>query len=756
MTDITSSSFVRQDLLTERPAPVKTTGFVGLMRTRLFNSPTNILLTIVGALLLWFTIIPSVRFLMVDAVWAGKDRTACLAENAGFAVGACWPYIQAKLPQLIYGFYPEAERWRVNLTLILAAVLLVPLLVPRLPSKGLNAGLFFFAFPVVAFFLLRGGGITGFGLSWTAGLLQLFDDSIIGAGQALLNLSKTSAIAPLLWVVGNLVVLVGTAIYWLIFPLTWLRDQLQGTGQSVWVDFAITAVIVSLIAFLLGGGVRAGWRALASSIATFVAIAIVIKLMGLDHGGLPVVETSLWGGLLVTPGGVRHRHRHLAADRHRAGAGPPLHHSADPDLLDRLHRVLARRAADHRAVLRDLHAASVPARQFHGRRSGACADRHRAVHGRLSGRERSRRACCYPARAGRGCGGPRAVLVEDDLADRAAAGAAPRHSEPRQQLHLAVQGHFAGLDRGAVRPPGLAQGLVLGSEMVDAVHGVHGFRVRGDHLFSVLLRNVTLLAVRRAPPQRPPPQLIEATMSDPIVKISSLNKWYGEFHVLRDIDLEVKKGERIVICGPSGSGKSTLIRCINALEEFQEGEIVVDGIALGPNLKHVDAVRREVGMVFQSFNLFPHLTVLDNCTLAPIWVRNIPKRDAEATAMKFLERVKIPHQANKFPGQMSGGQQQRVAIARALTMNPKVMLFDEPTSALDPEMVKEVLDTMVDLAGEGMTMLVVTHEMGFAREVANRVVFMDAGQIIEANTPNEFFAAPQHARTKLFLSQILR
>ncbi|GAA0005449.1 amino acid ABC transporter ATP-binding protein [Bradyrhizobium diazoefficiens] len=193
---------------------------------------------------------------------------------------------------------------------------------------------------------------------------------------------------------------------------------------------------------------------------------------------------------------------------------------------------------------------------------------------------------------------------------------------------------------------------------------------------------------------------------------------------LRDIDLEVKKGERIVICGPSGSGKSTLIRCINALEEFQEGEIVVDGIALGPNLKHVDAVRREVGMVFQSFNLFPHLTVLDNCTLAPIWVRNIPKRDAEATAMKFLERVKIPHQANKFPGQMSGGQQQRVAIARALTMNPKVMLFDEPTSALDPEMVKEVLDTMVDLAGEGMTMLVVTHEMGFAREVANRVVFM--------------------------------
>jgi general L-amino acid transport system ATP-binding protein len=241
-----------------------------------------------------------------------------------------------------------------------------------------------------------------------------------------------------------------------------------------------------------------------------------------------------------------------------------------------------------------------------------------------------------------------------------------------------------------------------------------------------------------------------------IVEIGGLNKWFGDFHVLRDIDLGVGKGERIVICGPSGSGKSTMIRCINALEEFQEGRVVVDGIELGPNLKRVDDVRREVGMVFQSFNLFPHLSVLDNCTLAPIWVRGMPKKDAEAAAMKYLERVRIPEKANMFPGQISGGQQQRVAIARALTMNPKVMLFDEPTSALDPEMVKEVLETMVDLANDGMTMLVVTHEMGFAREVANRVVFMDAGQIIEANKPKEFFSNPQHARTKLFLSQILR
>jgi general L-amino acid transport system ATP-binding protein len=244
--------------------------------------------------------------------------------------------------------------------------------------------------------------------------------------------------------------------------------------------------------------------------------------------------------------------------------------------------------------------------------------------------------------------------------------------------------------------------------------------------------------------------------AEPIVSISNLNKWFGDFHVLRDIDLTVGRGERIVICGPSGSGKSTLIRCVNALEEFQEGRINVDGIELGPNLRRVDDVRREVGMVFQSFNLFPHLTVLENCTLAPIWVRNIPKKDAEAAAMKYLERVRIPDKADKYPGQISGGQQQRVAIARALTMNPKVMLFDEPTSALDPEMVKEVLDTMVDLAKEGMTMLVVTHEMGFAREVADRVVFMDAGQIVEANTPDRFFSNPQHARTKLFLSQILR
>jgi general L-amino acid transport system ATP-binding protein len=242
----------------------------------------------------------------------------------------------------------------------------------------------------------------------------------------------------------------------------------------------------------------------------------------------------------------------------------------------------------------------------------------------------------------------------------------------------------------------------------------------------------------------------------PVIEIAGLNKWFGDFHVLRDIELDVWKGERIVICGPSGSGKSTLIRCINRLEEHQKGRIVVDGTELTADLRRIDEVRRDVGMVFQHFNLFPHLTVLENCTLAPIWVRKLPKREADEIAMKFLTRVKIPEQALKYPGQLSGGQQQRVAIARALCMNPKIMLFDEPTSALDPEMVKEVLDTMVSLAEEGMTMLVVTHEMGFARQVANRVIFMDQGQIVEENVPEEFFSNPQNERTQLFLSQILK
>jgi len=250
-------------------------------------------------------------------------------------------------------------------------------------------------------------------------------------------------------------------------------------------------------------------------------------------------------------------------------------------------------------------------------------------------------------------------------------------------------------------------------------------------------------------------QIESSKGEDDIIQIVAMHKWFGEFHVLKDINLTVKAQERIVVCGPSGSGKSTLIRCINRLEEHQKGQIIVDGIELTNDLKNIDLIRREVGIVFQHFNLFPHLTVLENLTLGPIWVRNTPKKEAEELAMKYLERVKIPEQAAKFPGQLSGGQQQRVAIARSLCMNPKIMLFDEPTSALDPEMIKEVLDVMIELAETGMTMIVVTHEMGFAKTVAHRVIFMDEGEIIEQNEPHEFFNNPRHDRTKMFLSQIL-
>jgi general L-amino acid transport system ATP-binding protein len=271
-------------------------------------------------------------------------------------------------------------------------------------------------------------------------------------------------------------------------------------------------------------------------------------------------------------------------------------------------------------------------------------------------------------------------------------------------------------------------------------------------LLSTANGHAPVLAVPKAVPMQ---AVSHISTTDVAVDIAGMHKWYGDFHVLKDINLRVMRGERIVIAGPSGSGKSTMIRCVNRLEEHQKGRIVVDGIELTNDIKKIDEVRREVGMVFQHFNLFPHLTILENCTLAPIWVRKMPKARAEEIAMDYLAKVKIPEQAHKYPGQLSGGQQQRVAIARSLCMNPRIMLFDEPTSALDPEMIKEVLETMVELAEDGMTMLCVTHEMGFARQVADRVIFMDQGQIVEQNTPDQFFDNPQHERTKLFLSQIL-
>ena len=305
MSDMTVSAFVRQDLVAERSPPVKTTGLVGFLRTRLFNSPTNILITIVSALLLWFVLVPTIRFLLIDAVWSGNDRTACLAENAGHPVGACWPFIQAKFSQFIYGFYPEPERWRVNLTFFLAAILLLPLLIPRLPAKGINAGLFFLAFPVVAFFLLHGGGLEGFGVSWTAGFLSGLADSITGAGTASsragTSLGESAAMAgSLLKWQGWLIAQLGLALHYLIAPLTWLRDQIATSSRPVWIDFAVTAAIVSVLLFWLNGGTRAGWRPLITGLVTFAGIGIIIAIMGLDRGGLPLVDTRLWGGLLVT------------------------------------------------------------------------------------------------------------------------------------------------------------------------------------------------------------------------------------------------------------------------------------------------------------------------------------------------------------------------------------------------------------------------------------------------------------------------
>ena len=383
MSDFAAVSFVRRELVPERAAPIKTTGFVGFLRTRLFNSPTNILLTLASLLLLWFTVVPAIRFLLVDAVWRGADRNACL-ENAGHAVGACWPYVQAKFIQFIYGFYPQAERWRVNLTFILAALLLLPLLIPRLPAKGVNAGLFFVAFPVVAFFLLRGGGLAGFGISWSASLLSGLTDSISEAGRKLASAGEaTEAVGPILVWLGKFVVLLSTAVSFLLWPLTWLRDQIQASSHPVWTDFAATAIIVSALVFDFNGGIRTGWRSLDRQ-----PCGLCRHRRG-DRGARPRSRRTAGsryaavGRPVGDAGGVGHRHRHVDAGRYRIGVGPALDDSADPDFLGRVHRILARRSLDHGAVLRDLHAAAVPARQFHGRWPGSGLDRHRAVCRRL-------------------------------------------------------------------------------------------------------------------------------------------------------------------------------------------------------------------------------------------------------------------------------------------------------------------------------------------------------------------------------------
>ena len=414
MSDTTPTVFVRQELVPERPAPIKTTGFIGFLRTRLFNSPTNILITIVCALLLWFIVVPAIRFMLIDAVWTGKDRTACLAKTPNDVVGACWPFIQAKFSQFIYGFYPEPERWRVNIVFLLGAILLLPLLIPRLPAKGLNAGLFFIAFPVVAFFLLYGGGLKGLGVSWTAGLLSGFNDSIGDGGRKLVTSGETTAvIGPLLWVLGKLLVLLSTVVSWVLFPLTWLRDQIQAFGRPVWADLVLTAIIVSGLLFWLGGGMRAGLAAAGQLPGDLCRHRHRHRRHGARPRRIARRRYAAVGRLAGDAGGGGHRHRRLDAGRHCAGARPALDHSADPDLLDRLHRVLARRSADHGAVLRDLHVAAVRSDRLHHRRIDARPDRDRAVYRRLPGRKHPRRPC-RRSRAGRArrrarsaCPGPR-------------------------------------------------------------------------------------------------------------------------------------------------------------------------------------------------------------------------------------------------------------------------------------------------------------------------------------------------------------
>ena len=455
MSDTAAPSFVRQDLVPERAAPIKTTGFVGFLRTRLFNSPTNILLTIAGALLLWFTVVPTIKFLLVDAVWTGTDRNACLAENAGHAVGACWPFVQAKFSQFIYGFYPEAERWRVNLTFLLAALLLLPLLIPRLPAKGLNAGLFFVAFPVVAFFLLHGGGLQRL-------RRELDGGAVVGiyrqhrrrrpqAGRRRRGDRRDRTAAGVARQAGRM--LLGTAaLLGAVWPLIWLRDQIQAFGRPVWADFAATTAIVSMVMFCLSGGIRTGWRALIVSLAIFAGIGIVIAVMGLDRGGLPIVDTRLWGGLLVTlvvsvtgivtsmPVGIA-----LALGRRSTIPLIRIFSIAFIEFWRGVPLITVLFFATYMLPL------FVPA-GFTIDGSGAGADRHRAVRRRLSGRGDQGRPAGDPARAGRGGKRARPVLGEDHGADRDAAGAAPRHSRPRQQLHRVVQGHLAGVDRGVVRP----------------------------------------------------------------------------------------------------------------------------------------------------------------------------------------------------------------------------------------------------------------------------------------------------------------
>ena len=598
------------------------------------------------AALIW----PTVRFMFIDAVWDGSSRVDCLPETVGRPVGACWPFIAAKFAQFMYGFYPASEVWRVNLTYAIGLALLVPLLIPRVPYKGINALLFFGVFPVLAFFLL------------------------VGREARVCRHVETR----------------------------------QWGGLLVSLVITFTGIICSLpLGILLALGRRSSLPLLRGASVVFIEF----------WRGVPLI-TVLFFATYMLPFFL------------------PANWKIDP-----LARVLI------------------------GVVIFAAAYMAEVVRGGLQAIPRGQ----YEAAMALGS----RLLAHHDLR-HPAAGAENRDPRHGQFLHRIVQGHDAGAHCRDLRPARAVARRLLRSELGDAGDRVHRICLRRHDLFRDILLHVALCAGHGTAAQygcgavTDAPQLpadgksggvardIRTTRNAVAVDMDGVNKWFGAFHVLRDITLKVMRGERIVICGPSGSGKSTLLRCINRIEDWQQGRVTVDGVELTEDLKTIDEVRREVGMVFQQFNLFPHLTVLENCTLAPIWVRGQPRKEAEAIAHHYLERVRIPEQAKKYPAQLSGGQQQRVAIARALCMQPKIMLFDEATSALDPEMVKEVLDTMVELAMDGMTMLVVSHEMGFARQVATRMVLMDVGQIVEVDVPQQFFDHPQHERTKAFLSQILR
>src|SRR5712692_5027904 len=438
-----------------------------------------------------------------------------------------------------------------------------------------------------------------------------------------------------------------------------------------------------------------------------------------------------------------------------AGARPAIAYARRSRVFRGLYRVLPRPALHHRTVHGGGAVPALSAARREHRQAVARRGRVHPVPGGVPRRGGARRVAGDTARPVRGGGGARPGILAADAAGHPAASPTHRHSAARRHLHRRLQGHRAGQHRRAVRSAPGRRGRDQRPELARRLY--RGLHLRRRDLFRILLCHVALQPLARGTAMKDKGDHPEKPAGDrAMIELRHVDKWFGEFHVLKDVSLTVNRGEKVVVCGPSGSGKSTMIRCINRLEEHQKGQILVEGIELTGDVRKIEAIRREVGMVFQQFNLFPHLTVMENLTLAPTWVRHMPKREAEDLARHYLERVRIPEQADNYPGQLSGGQQQRVAIARSLCMRPQIMLFDEPTSALDPEMIKEVLDVMTELAEEGMTMVCVTHEMGFAQRVADQMVFMDRGEIVEMAPPAEFFAAPKSERTRLFLSQILR